>query len=90
MAGPAWLTLRPVAEKETLVGFACGHVFHLSCLLDATDGADQADIETLQGQAPMDDGGADRSVRAKVKHAFDIKSAIRGGCPRCVLPEGAD
>ncbi|GAB7351365.1 hypothetical protein MBLNU459_g2048t1 [Dothideomycetes sp. NU459] len=77
-------------EKETLVGFACGHVFHLSCLLDATDGADQADIETLQGQAPMDDGGADRSVRAKVKHAFDIKSAIRGGCPRCVLPEGAD
>lgn len=78
------------AEKETLVGFTCGHVFHLSCLLDATEGADQADIETLQGQAPSEDGSADRSVRAKVKHAHDIKRAIKGGCPECVLPEGAD
>lgn len=82
--------LTTISEKETLVGFTCGHVFHLSCLLEATEGADQADIETLQGQAPSEDGSADRSVRAKVKHAHDIKRAIKGGCPSCVLPEGAD
>lgn len=77
-------------EKETLVGFACGHVYHLSCLLQANpETADSDAAETLQSQLASDDGYSTRSVGAKVAHAHIIKNAIRGGCQTCVIPEGA-
>lgn len=77
-----------IAEQQTLVGFSCGHVFHLSCLLEATDGADQADMETLQGKATAEETEVNRSVRAKVDHAREIKRAVKGGgCPVCAVLE---
>lgn len=80
-------------ESETLIGFNCGHVYHLSCLLTLDTKADQADIEVLQGRRPTEDeelGDTSRSVRAKVEHARRIKRAVQGGCPVCALPDEAD
>lgn len=80
-------------ESETLIGFNCGHVYHLSCLLNLDTKADQADIEVLQGRRPTEDeelGDTSRSVRAKVEHARRIKRAVQGGCPVCALPDEAD
>ncbi|KAG9692923.1 WD domain-containing protein, partial [Aureobasidium melanogenum] len=77
-------------ERETLLGFNCGHVFHLSCLLNSNADANQADVKRLQGQRlsedeePIDSG---RSVQAKVEHAHQIKRAVQGGCPVCTLPD---
>ncbi|KAG9627234.1 WD domain-containing protein, partial [Aureobasidium melanogenum] len=80
-------------ERETLIGFNCGHVFHLSCLLNLNTEENQADVKRLQGQKlsedeePIDTG---RSVRAKVEHAHQIKRAVQGGCPVCTLPDESD
>ncbi|TKA47811.1 hypothetical protein B0A49_13388, partial [Cryomyces minteri] len=80
-------------EKETLIGFACGHVYHLSCLLSCaspTDPSATATAETLQSQmAARDDGDGytARSVGAKVAHAHIVRNAIKDGCPVCVVPE---
>lgn len=75
-------------EKETLIGFACGHVFHLSCLLEEIDDPNTAAAaERLQAQFAADaaagDIGYNRSVGPKVSHAHIIKNAVRGGCPLC-------
>lgn len=71
---------------DTLVGFACGHVFHLSCLLPKTSAS--ASIATsLQSQvaASIDqgDGYWDRSVNSKITHALFVKTAIGKGCVVC-------
>lgn len=82
-----------MTERETLIGFNCGHVFHLSCFLRLDTKADQADVRRSQGQRlsedeePVDTG---RSVQAKVEHAHQIKRAIQGGCPVCTLPDESD
>lgn len=79
-------------EHDFLVGFACGHVFHLACLLDyiKASKSDHAMVETLQVQATSTDGGViARSVGAKVAHAQVIRSALKSGCPVCVVVEGA-
>lgn len=75
------------AEKDTLIGFACGHVFHLTCLLDNHSDADAGVIQTLQDQAVADEGPGVRSVKSKVDHAWAIKNVLKGGCPVCVDPE---
>ncbi|KAK4141019.1 uncharacterized protein C8A04DRAFT_14425 [Dichotomopilus funicola] len=67
-------------ELETLVGFTCGHVFHLAHLL-----GDQANEMLLKGFG----GGDPRSVSAthligaKVTHARLLRDRIAGGCPVC-------
>lgn len=80
-------TLTRNPERETLIGFACGHVYHLSCLLSTTsDDSTAAAAERLQAQlaADADDTGyTGRSVGAKVAHAHIIRNAIKGGCPVC-------
>ncbi|KAI5361502.1 Putative vacuolar protein sorting-associated protein Vps41/Vps8 [Septoria linicola] len=83
-------------EKETLIGFACGHVYHLSCLLDANpDTHASREAEDLlkqmhQAAEEGEDGGyGGRSVGAKVAHAHIIGNVVKGGCQRCVVPEGA-
>lgn len=80
-------SLISMIEKETLIGFACGHVYHLSCLLSTTpDDSNAAAAERLQAQlaADADDTGySSRSVGAKVAHAHIIRKAIKGGCPVC-------
>ncbi|KAF2427741.1 hypothetical protein EJ08DRAFT_651324 [Tothia fuscella] len=74
-------------EKETLIGFACGHVYHLSCLLSSTINPNAAAAaERLQTQLAADstdDIGFNRSVGAKVAHAHIIRNAVRGGCVLC-------
>lgn len=72
-------------SRDTLVGFACGHVYHLSCLLPKTS-ASASVAAMLQARLAADAGdgyGSSRSVGAKVAHAHVIRSAIRDGCPVC-------
>ncbi|KAF2261011.1 vacuolar assembly protein-like protein [Lojkania enalia] len=73
-------------NRDTLVGFACGHVFHLSCLLPKTS-ASASVAATLQARLANDarEGGGywGRSVGAKVAHAHVIKRAIGQGCVVC-------
>lgn len=73
-------------SRDTLVGFACGHVFHLSCLLPKTS-ASASVAATLQqqlvGDAVESGGRWTRSVGAKVAHAHVIKSAVGRGCVVC-------
>lgn len=78
-------------SRDTLVGFACGHVFHLSCLLPKTS-ASASVAATLQQQLASDamdgDGRWTRSVGAKVAHAHVIKRAVGRGCVVCREREG--
>jgi len=73
-------------SRDTLVGFACGHVFHLSCLMPKTS-ASASVVATIQQQLANDaieDGGRwTRSVGAKVAHAKVFKGAIGRGCVVC-------
>lgn len=79
-------TATATPSRDTLVGFACGHVYHLSCLLPKTS-ASASVAATLQARLAADAGddgyGSSRSVGAKVAHAHVIRSAIRDGCPVC-------
>ena len=74
-------------EKQTLVGFACGHVYHLSHLLHGPD------AEVGEGTRPGS-GGTDsdeipasftRTVAPKVTNARLLKDKIEriGGCEIC-------
>ncbi|ORY15895.1 vacuolar assembly protein-like protein [Clohesyomyces aquaticus] len=73
-------------SRDTLVGFACGHVFHLSCLLPKTS-ASASVAAQLQAQLASDaqDGGgfSGRSVGGKVAHAHVIRNAVGKGCVVC-------
>lgn len=76
-------------ETETLVGFACGHVFHLSHLLHFLN--PEENLEELEGEGMTSgDGVAEwegRSVSAKVTHARLLRDRISEGCPVCVGKE---
>ncbi|KAJ4348359.1 Vacuolar protein sorting-associated protein 41 [Didymosphaeria variabile] len=80
------LTDDPVPpSRDTLVGFACGHAFHLSCLLPKTS-ASASVAATLQQQLTSDAEDSERwtrSVGAKVAHAHVIKRAVGAGCVVC-------
>ena len=83
-----------ITEKEPLLGFACGHVYHLSCLLrakpDTNDEDKIEDLLTQLGYSNNDESDlAVRSVGAKVAHAHIIKNVVSGGCQHCIIPEGA-
>ncbi|KAM7217491.1 putative vacuolar protein sorting-associated protein [Rhypophila decipiens] len=69
-------------EGEPLVGFTCGHVFHLKHLLKRLypDRKEDEEDDLLMG------GGANHGhlIGAKVTHARLLKERIRGGCPVCV------
>ena len=84
-----------VAEKETLIGFASSHVYHLSCLLKANPSTKDPDtISRLENQlgygSSTDDAGySGRSVGAKVAHAHIIKNVFRGGCQHCTIAQGS-
>ena len=71
------------APQETLVGFACGHIYHVSCLLK--DAADDENLASLLGrQASSDeDDGFIRSVGPKVDRARLIRDRVSSGCPVC-------
>jgi hypothetical protein len=79
-----------LAEKGTLIGFNCGHVFHLSCLLDAdTKAKGNAAVERLVTSEGREFEDAGRSVKTKVEHARQIKRAVQGGCSVCTHLEEA-
>ena len=71
-------------EMETLVGFACGHVFHLSHLLSY--GSDEEERPSTPPDVELDENGEwinTHSVGAKVTHARLLRDKIRDGCPIC-------
>lgn len=70
-------------EMETLVGFACGHVFHLSHLLSYMNDERPATPPSIE----LDENGEfamTHSVGAKVTHARLLRDKIRDGCPVCI------
>ncbi|KFZ16606.1 hypothetical protein V501_02146 [Pseudogymnoascus sp. VKM F-4519 (FW-2642)] len=67
-------------EQETLVGFACGHVFHLSHLLEYTHPSRPSTPPSVD----LDEDGQfvqNHSIGAKVTHARLLRDKISGGCP---------
>jgi hypothetical protein len=82
-------------EREPLIGFACGHIFHLTCLFDAlTDPDTIAAAERLKRQLRVDDAledaGFTRSVGAKVAHAHVLRSIVGEGCKVCMHDDGEE
>ncbi|KAI9724991.1 MAG: hypothetical protein M1812_000267 [Candelaria pacifica] len=67
-------------EQETLVGFTCGHVFHLTHLL-AYENKSQDTGDAQMGSRLDGDADLSLSVGAKVAHARLIRSKIADGCP---------
>ncbi|KAI1361857.1 hypothetical protein F5Y08DRAFT_313593 [Xylaria arbuscula] len=69
-------------ETETLLGFACGHVFHVTHLLEALHpGQDIDPAITGNGESRPSRGG--RFVRSKVTHARLLRDRVESGCPVC-------
>lgn len=66
-------------EAETLVGFACGHVFHLRHLLERLHPGEPVDEDLLGAVAEQ----RSHLIGAKVTHARLLKNQITGGCPAC-------
>ncbi|KZF24720.1 WD domain-containing protein [Xylona heveae TC161] len=79
-----------INEKETLIGFACGHVFHLSCLISHGEEEEEPALGETSGSPEADSGYWSRSVGAKVTHARIIREKIPDGCPLCVHKEEED
>ncbi|CCF36560.1 WD repeat domain-containing protein [Colletotrichum higginsianum] len=68
-------------EMETLVGFTCGHVFHLSHLLEMLyPGKRQEADYGINSEESIRSG---YRVGSKVTHARLLKDRIREGCPVC-------
>ncbi|KAK5228425.1 Vacuolar protein sorting-associated protein 41 [Exophiala xenobiotica] len=79
-------------EKETLIGFACGHVYHVSHLLHGPDAEgdeallpDSAARKDREDEDTMDEFRFSRSVGLKVTNARLLKDKIQavGGCGIC-------
>ncbi|SPN99178.1 related to VPS41 - required for the vacuolar assembly [Cephalotrichum gorgonifer] len=65
-------------EEETLVGFACRHVFHLGHLFE-DENTSGAGVE-VGGE----EYGGRHLVGMKVTRARLLRERIRGGCPLCI------
>ena len=66
-------------ETETLVGFACGHVFHLAHLLECLHPGQAVDEDILGVMSEQ----RSHLIGAKVTHARLLRDRIMGGCPVC-------
>lgn len=71
-------------ETETLIGFACGHVFHLTHLLSVLNPARPPTPPELELDENGDFVMQAHSIGAKVTHARLLKDKISAGCPICV------
>jgi len=85
-------------SSDHLLGFPCGHIFHLTCLLDAiTDDTNKHRIDALQRQlAATELGDSEPSWNAgrvgnKMTHAQMVK-VVWGtrGCPVCEVKKITD
>jgi hypothetical protein len=79
-------------EREILVGFACGHIFHLSHLhpdtsQSGTNSRDQSADHTPRPMSPVDESSAtaSRIVGPKVTTARILRDKIGDGCRICAL-----
>ncbi|KAK4167021.1 putative vacuolar protein sorting-associated protein [Cladorrhinum sp. PSN259] len=72
-------------DMETLVGFACGHVFHLTHLLERLNPGQKVDEALLNGVNGSGEGygGSHHLIGPKVNHARLLRDRIAGGCPVC-------
>lgn len=70
-------------ETETLVGFTCGHVFHLTHLMECLHPGEPVDMDFLLSQTE-ETSGSTHFVGPKVTRARLLRDRIRGGCPVCV------
>ncbi len=64
-------------ETETLVGFTCGHVFHLTHLLEYLNPGRPVEVDTRSEESTH------RGVASKVTRARLLKDRIARGCPMC-------
>ncbi|KAI0007156.1 hypothetical protein F4779DRAFT_629326 [Xylariaceae sp. FL0662B] len=69
-------------ETETLVGFACGHIFHITHLLESLHPRQDID-PSLVGSGDEDRTRGGRFVGSKVTHARMLRDRIESGCPVC-------
>ncbi|CAG7918531.1 unnamed protein product [Penicillium olsonii] len=79
-------------EREILVGFACGHIFHLSHLhadtsQSGTNSRDQSKDHTPRPMSPVDESSAtaSRTIGPKVTTARILRDKIGSGCRICAL-----
>ncbi|KAI6080660.1 hypothetical protein F4821DRAFT_251017 [Hypoxylon rubiginosum] len=70
-------------ETETLVGFACGHVFHITHLLEYLHPDQEIDASLAGSSEDEDRTRGGRFVGSKVTHARLLRDRIEGGCPVC-------
>lgn len=66
-------------EMETLIGYACGHVYHVSHLIELLSRGKKVDVDL--GGTPEE--GGRYSVGVKVMRARLLRDRVRGGCPLC-------
>ncbi|KAI1305133.1 hypothetical protein F5Y03DRAFT_164779 [Xylaria venustula] len=67
-------------ETETLLGFACGHVFHITHLLEALHPGQDIDPAIISNGDTRRSG---RFVRSKVTHTRLLRDGVESGCPVC-------
>jgi hypothetical protein len=74
-------------DKDILIGFACGHIYHLSCIMKTLPDDELARAQILQKQlvGSSQDEEFTRSVGPKIAHAQIIKGIASRGCPHCGL-----
>jgi hypothetical protein len=71
-------------EAEMLVGFTCGHVFHLAHLMECIRPGEVVDKNFMVGGMEEEAVGSTHFVGPKVTRARLLRDRIRGGCPVCV------
>ncbi|KAI0404127.1 hypothetical protein F4802DRAFT_569004 [Xylaria palmicola] len=69
-------------ETETLVGFACGHVFHATHLLETLHPGQEFD-PAITGSGDSEQSRGGRFVQRKVTHARLLRDHVESGCPVC-------
>ncbi|KAJ9145494.1 Vacuolar assembly protein [Pleurostoma richardsiae] len=65
-------------ETETLVGFTCGHIFHLTHLLEFLHPGEPPDVDFAFGE---EERPRRNIIGTKVTHARLLRDRIAGGCP---------
>ena len=66
-------------ETDSLLGFACGHVFHVTHLLEMLHPGRKVDVDL----GDSGDEGRRQLVGMKVMRARLIRDKVRAGCPIC-------
>jgi len=69
-------------ESETLVGFACGHVYHVTHLLEELHPGEPVD-PGMVGSSEGDRSRGGRYIGSKVTRTRLLRDRIERGCPAC-------